>query len=83
MVDRESPVHMLDRSLAWTALFELSPEWREMELGAGSAVVTRFLEEYYAWLDEKLARDLFRAGVHDIYTYARAWLAQGNLNKEV
>lgn len=82
MADRESPMRMLDRSLAFTALLELSPEFRDMEVNAGSALITRLLEEYYEWLDEALARDLFRAGVHDIFTYARSWIAQGGMSKE-
>lgn len=80
-IDRMSPVHMLDRSLAFSALLELSPEFAAGD-SRDSTAVTRLLDEYYEWLDEKLARDLFRAGVHDIYTYARTWLAQGGMDKE-
>lgn len=73
----------LDRSLAFTALLELSPEFARMEVSAGSALITRMLEDYYAWLDEpRQARVPFTAGVHDIWSYARTWIAQGNISKE-
>lgn len=72
----------LDRSLAFTALLELSPEFAKGEAGAGGAIITRMLEEYYAWLDEpKQARVPFTAGVHDIWAYARTWIAAGNMRK--
>ena len=73
----------LDRSLAYTALREHSQEFCALDLNGGSATITRFLEEYYAWLDEpKQAQVPFTAGVHDIFTYARSWLAQGGMSKE-
>ncbi len=73
----------LDRSLAFTALLDQSQEFRDGEAGAGCAIITRMLEDYYAWLDEpKQARVPFTAGVHDIYAFARSWIAQGNISKE-
>lgn len=73
----------LDRTLAFTALLDQSQEFRDGEAGAGGAIITRMLEDYYAWLEEpKQARVPFTAGVHDIYAFARSWIAQGNIRKE-
>lgn len=37
----------IDRSLAFTALLELSPEFRRMESRKGSKAITRFLEAFH------------------------------------
>ncbi len=60
----------LDRTLAFTALLDLSPAFRELSLDAGSGTITRFLDEYYEWLDGRP----FVAGRDDIYSYAKLWL---------
>jgi hypothetical protein len=60
----------LDRSAAFTALLELSPEFRVMDSRDGEKAVTRFLDAFYEASPE--ARK-------DMLGYARAWLGQGSL----
>jgi hypothetical protein len=65
----------LDRTLAFTALLNLSPEFAESTAMRGSLTITLFLEEYYEWLDGRP----FVAGRDDIYSFAKRWVKD---NKE-
>jgi hypothetical protein len=54
----------LDRSLAFTALLETDPSFRQTDMQQGSAQVTRLLTDYYA------------SGETDMYTYTKNWLPE-------
>jgi hypothetical protein len=52
----------LDRSAAFTALLELSADFRQSDMAQGSETVSRFLADFYA------------SGAPNMYRYARAWV---------
>lgn len=52
----------VDRSLAFTALLDLSPEFGRMDLDRSGGEITRFLADYY------------ESGQTNMYAYARGWL---------
>jgi hypothetical protein len=64
----------MERSLAFTALLDLSKTFGDLEMHQGSEVITEFLADYHAQpVGESLP---------DIYSYAKTWLADRDDLKE-
>ena len=63
---QESPIA---RSLAFTALLDVSPEFRRTPMAQGSQDITQFIEDHRALV----AEHGFKMGVTDMHTYAKTW----------
>jgi hypothetical protein len=63
----------LDRSLAFTALHDVSPEFRALPLLAGAEAITDFLEDHGQFV-RLYSHGKVVMGKTDMHTYARVWV---------
>ena len=71
----ESP---LARSLAFTALLDVSPEFRRTPMAQGSQDITEFIEDHRALVAEYG----LKMGVTDMHTYAKTWAQSHYLTED-
>lgn len=63
----------IDRSLAFTALHDVSEEFRALPLLEGSEAISAFLEDHACYV-RLYSGGVVKAGKTDMHTYARIWV---------
>ena len=63
----------LDPSLAFTALHDVSPEFRALSLNEGSEAITAFLADHKTFV-AMYSHGKVVMGKTDMHTYARIWV---------
>ena len=61
------------RSLAFTALYDVSPEFRVLPLNEGTVAITRFLADHAQFV-RMYSGGAVKMGKTDMHTYARIWV---------
>jgi hypothetical protein len=64
----------MERSLAFTALLDVSRDFRDLESREGTEAITQFLEDYAKFFGVYGRDGRVEMGKTDIYTYARIWV---------
>jgi hypothetical protein len=63
----------LDPSLAFTALHDVSPEFRQLGMAETSTAITAFLADHKQYV-AIYSNGVVKAGKTDMHTYARIWV---------
>lgn len=63
----------LNPSLAFTALHDVSEDFRALSLNEGSEAIARFLEDHERFV-RTYSHGVVKVGKTDMHTYARVWI---------
>lgn len=63
----------LDRTLAFTALHDASPDFRALALDPMGEAITEFLEDHKRYV-QAFSGGVVKVGKTDMMTYARVWV---------